>query len=73
MPGMNGKKLSERLTKMRPHLKSLFISGYTADVIAHRGVVDRGVAFLHKPFSPEELAAKVRDVLGDSSEPVVGP
>jgi DNA-binding response OmpR family regulator len=50
---------------VRPNLKVLFTSGYTADVIAHRGVVERGVPFLHKPFSPEELAVKIRDVLAD--------
>jgi two-component system cell cycle sensor histidine kinase/response regulator CckA len=63
LPGMNGKELSERLKKLRPDLKVLFISGYTADVIADHGVLERGMAFLQKPFSPEELAAKVRDVL----------
>jgi len=65
MPGMDGKDLSKRLKKVRPNLKVLFTSGYTADVIAHRGVVERGVPFLHKPFSPEELAVKIRDVLAD--------
>ena len=63
MPGMNGKELSERLLESRPHLKILFISGYTADVIARHGVLDTGVAFLHKPFSADQLAAKVRAVL----------
>ena len=65
LPGMNGKELSERLQALRPDLKVLFTSGYTADVIAHRGVLDHGVSFLHKPFSPDELAAKVREVLGN--------
>ena len=67
MPGMNGKELSERLKRLRPNLKVLFISGYPADVIAHRGVLDAGVAFLNKPFSPEELAQKVREVLTGTS------
>ena len=64
MPGMNGKELSERLKELRPTLKVLFMSGYTAEAFADRGVFDSGVAFLHKPFSPEELAAKVREMLG---------
>ena len=63
MPGMNGKELAHRLKELRPDLRVLFISGYTADVIAHRGVLDPGVAFLHKPFSPDELAAKIRETL----------
>jgi PAS domain S-box-containing protein len=68
LPGMNGKEVAERLKRLRPDVKVLFMSGYTADVIAHRGVLDRNVAFLRKPFSPEELAAKVRDVLSHSPE-----
>jgi len=63
MPGLNGRELSERLKELRPNVKVLFISGYTADVIANRGVLDPGIAFLHKPFSQEELARKVREVL----------
>ena len=63
LPGMNGKELSERIKVLRPNLKVLFVSGHTADAITHRGVLDSGVAFLPKPFSPDELAAKVRDVL----------
>jgi PAS domain S-box-containing protein len=69
MPGMDGRELSERLKKLRPTLKVLFMSGYTADVIAERGVIERGVAFLHKPFGPEELAQKVREVLDASPLP----
>jgi two-component system, cell cycle sensor histidine kinase and response regulator CckA len=68
LPGMNGKELSEILKSSRPNLKVLFTSGYTADVIGNRGVLGPDVAFLHKPFSPEELAAKVRDVLTTSVE-----
>jgi len=64
MPGMNGRVLSDRLKGLYPNLKVLFISGYTADVIADRGVLGPGVAFLHKPFTPNALAEKVREVLG---------
>ncbi|MDO8736988.1 MAG: ATP-binding protein, partial [Thermoleophilia bacterium] len=63
MPEMNGKALRDRLVASRPGIKVLFMSGYTADVITHRGVLDPGVMFLQKPFSVNELAAKVREVL----------
>jgi CheY-like chemotaxis protein len=63
MPGMNGRDLAERLRTVQPGMKCLFMSGYTADVIAHRGVLDEGVHFIQKPFSKAELAAKVRGVL----------
>jgi DNA-binding response OmpR family regulator len=71
VPGMNGKELSERLKALRPDMKVLFTSGYTADVIAHRGVLDHGLSFLHKPYSLDELAAKVRQLLGEASDPGV--
>jgi PAS domain S-box-containing protein len=67
MPGMNGKVLSQRLKRSFGNLKVLFMSGYTADAFAERGVLDRGVAFLHKPFTPHELAAKVREVLASTA------
>jgi PAS domain S-box-containing protein len=73
MPGLNGRELSIRLKELCPNLKVLFISGYTADVIANRGVLDPGVAFLHKPFGPEELAQKVREVLDASPLPSLEP
>ncbi|MBP2676807.1 MAG: hypothetical protein H6Q84_3647, partial [Deltaproteobacteria bacterium] len=63
MPEMNGKELAERLLEIRPGLNHLFMSGYTADVIAHQGVLEEGVNFIQKPFSMKELANKVREVL----------
>jgi len=63
MPEMNGRELAGSLRSLHPRLKSLFMSGYTADVIAHHGVLDEGVRFIQKPFSIQELAAKVRQAL----------
>ena len=63
MPEMNGRELVERLLAIQPGLKCLFMSGYTADVIANRGILDQGVNFIQKPFSVMELAVKVRDAL----------
>ena len=64
MPDMNGRDLASELLSRHPHINHLFMSGYTADVIAHKGVLDEGVAFIQKPFSREALAGKVREVLG---------
>jgi len=63
MPEMNGPELVARLRPLCPHLKHLFMSGYTADVIAQRGVPDRNLHFLQKPFSMKDLAARVRAAL----------
>ena len=63
MPEMNGRDLARRLLTLYPNLKRLFMSGYTADVIAHHGVLDEGVNFLQKPFSVKGLTSKVREVL----------
>ncbi|MFH1887148.1 MAG: PAS domain S-box protein [Pseudomonadota bacterium] len=63
MPSMNGKELAELLSAREPGLKTLFMSGYTANVIAHHGVLDEGIQFLQKPFSIHGLTAKVRNVL----------
>ncbi len=63
MPEMNGRDLSKKLLSMCTDLKCLFMSGYTANVIAHHGVLDTGVYFINKPFSKQDLAAKVREVL----------
>jgi signal transduction histidine kinase len=63
MPEMNGRELVGRILAIQPGLKCLFMSGYTADVIAHRGVLDEGMNFIQKPFSIMDLAVTVREVL----------
>ena len=63
MPGMSGRELADRLLQSRPGMRCIFMSGYTADIIAQRGVLDAGVEFLQKPFSRDDLAQKVRAVL----------
>lgn len=63
MPEMNGRELSEQLQSLYPNLKVLFMSGYTANVIAHRGVLEENVCFIPKPFSKKDLALKVRESL----------
>ena len=64
MPEMNGRNLADQLCSIKPALKYLFMSGYTANAIAHRGILDEGVHFIQKPFLIKELAAKVRESLG---------
>ena len=61
---VSGRELADRLEKLQPGIKVLFMSGYTDDVIVHHGVLEEGAQFIQKPFSPEQLAAKVREVLG---------
>jgi two-component system cell cycle sensor histidine kinase/response regulator CckA len=63
MPGMSGKAVVESLRRKRPGLRALFVSGYPQEVIARRGVLDGGIEFLAKPFTPAALAARVRAVL----------
>lgn len=63
MPEMNGRDLSRNLLQICPNIRSLFMSGYTANVVAHHGVLDEDVHFISKPFSLPDLAEKVREVL----------
>jgi CheY-like chemotaxis protein len=66
MPEMSGRDLWQRLGELRPGLKCLFMSGYTANAIAHHGILDKGIHFLQKPFSLEQLAARLREALSAS-------
>jgi CheY-like chemotaxis protein len=68
MPLMNGKVMAEWLKTTYPDLKILFTSGYTDDAIAQHGVLEAGVAFLSKPYSPATLARKVRAMLDDETD-----
>ncbi|MEW6669891.1 MAG: ATP-binding protein [Thermodesulfobacteriota bacterium] len=63
MPEMNGRDLAERLMSIHPGLRVLYMSGYTANAIAHHGVLEEGVIFIDKPFSMRDLASKVREAL----------
>jgi CheY-like chemotaxis protein len=63
MPGMNGRELAERLVRLWPELKVLYISGYTANAIAHFGVLNKGLNFIQKPFSAKDLHMGVRKAL----------
>ncbi len=63
MPEMNGRDLAKEILSLYPNLKRIFMSGYTADVIAHHGVLEKGVNFVQKPYSRKDLGAKVREVL----------
>jgi len=63
MPGISGRELAKRLSAQRPALRVLYMSGYTYNVIAQGGTLERGVAFLQKPFTPRVLVEKVREVL----------
>ncbi len=64
MPHISGRELADRLKTLQPGIKVLFMSGYTDNIIGHHGVLEEGAEFIEKPFSPEELARKVRTALG---------
>jgi signal transduction histidine kinase/DNA-binding response OmpR family regulator len=63
LPDMNGQDLGKRISSIRPGIKYLFMSGYTADIVAANGIADKGIHFLEKPFSGRRLSAKLREVL----------
>jgi FixJ family two-component response regulator len=64
MPGIGGRELVQQLAQSRPAAKVLYLSGYTEDAIVSDGSIEKGTAFLQKPFSLQSLSRKVREVLG---------
>jgi CheY-like chemotaxis protein len=72
MPGMDGPKVAAHMTRTYPGIKVLYASGYTDDAIVHHGVLDPGIALLHKPFTRAALTNKVREVLGLTGEHEIG-
>ncbi len=64
MPGISGRELAGIISKTRPEIKVVFMSGYTDNAIHHHGVLDPGTAFMEKPFSQASLTVKIREVLG---------
>jgi signal transduction histidine kinase len=67
MPDVNGRTLADEAQRRHPNLKVLFMTGYTRNAVVHNGMLDSGVHLLSKPFTIEQLAAKVRSILGPSS------
>jgi two-component system cell cycle sensor histidine kinase/response regulator CckA len=63
MPDMNGQDLVKVIKQTYPNIKSLFMSGYTADIITNKGVISDGLNFLQKPFTLYDLANKIRTAL----------
>jgi CheY-like chemotaxis protein len=68
MPEMSGRELTDRVREKIPDLKVLYTTGYTRNAIVHNGILDRGTNFLTKPFSVDELARKVRQILDGGSD-----
>jgi PAS domain S-box-containing protein len=65
MPGMSGRELADRLRETRPRVRVLFMSGHSEEVISRRGVLEPGLSFVPKPFTAQELARRLREVLAD--------
>jgi len=68
MPGMKGSELGESLAKLDASIRVLYMSAYTEEAVVNFGFLGSGAAFIEKPFSPDELARKVRQVLGEKGD-----
>ena len=64
LPGMNGREVAKRLLRSRPDLKVLYVSGYAEPTVSEKDGMNRDIQFIRKPFLPDVLAAKVRELLG---------
>ncbi|MDE3164660.1 MAG: response regulator, partial [Acidobacteriota bacterium] len=73
LPGINGRELATRLRAVRPRIRIIYTSGYDRELIAEQGVLQPGVAYLPKPFTAGEIAAKVSEVLADRESPPPPP
>ncbi len=71
LPGMSGRELVDRVSKLKPDMRVLFMSGYSDEAVARHGILEPGLAFLQKPFSRDGLVRKVRDVLDAAGSPIV--
>jgi two-component system, cell cycle sensor histidine kinase and response regulator CckA len=65
MPEMNGRELTKSLTSFYPNIRCLYMSGYTADIIANHGILDEGIHFIRKPFSIDDMTVKIRQAMND--------
>jgi two-component system cell cycle sensor histidine kinase/response regulator CckA len=63
MPGISGRELAQHIMLSRPGIRILYMSGYTENVMTSGGMLERGLAFLQKPFSPAVLIQKIREIL----------
>jgi FixJ family two-component response regulator len=63
MPQMSGKELAQKLLRLCPEVQVLFVSGYTGNAVAHRGMLDPGIDFMQKPFDSKEFLRKIREIL----------
>jgi len=71
MPGMGGRALADEMRLSRPEVEVLYMSGYTDDAILRHGMLEEGTAFLEKPFTPDGLARKVREIMDRARQPRV--
>ncbi len=65
MPEMNGQELFSNISKLRPNIKCLFMSGYTADIANTNGILDKGMHLIQKPFSKKELTLSIKEALSN--------
>jgi len=63
MPKMSGREVARRMEHMRPGMKVLYMSGYTDNAVVHHGILDEDLRYIQKPFTPEDLAFKVREAI----------